>query len=135
MAEDTRPLPASLVEPLRADLVRDLDIFDTGDDPLRDRYREISDRVRGDLDIFDTGDDPLRDRYREISDRVREASAPEEEAPVASELADLIAAYDAAEMLEESAARPLYCVNMISRIIVSEHDDGPHDLAHYRERA
>ena len=100
MAEDTRPLPASLVEPLRADLVRD-------------------------LDIFDTGDDPLRDRYREISDRIREASAPEEEAPVASELADLIAAYDAAEMLEESAARPLYCVNMISRIIVSEHDDGP----------
>ena len=100
MAEDTRPLPASLVEPLRADLVCD-------------------------LDIFDTGDDPLRDRYREISDRVREASAPEEEAPVASELADLIAAYDAAEMLEESAARPLYCVNMISRIIVSEHDDGP----------
>ena len=100
MAEDTRPLPASLVEPLRADLVRD-------------------------LDIFDTGDDPLRDRYREISDRVREASAPEEEAPVASELADLIAAYDAAEMLEESAARPLYCVNMISRMIVSEHDDGP----------
>lgn len=100
MAEDMRPLPASLVEPLRADLVRD-------------------------LDIFDTGDDPLRDRYREISDRVREASAPEEEAPVASELADLIAAYDAAEMLEESAARPLYCVNMISRIIVSEHDDGP----------
>lgn len=100
MAEDTRPLPASLVEPLRADLVRD-------------------------LDIFDTGDDPLRDRYREISDRVREASAPEEEAPVATELADLIAAYDAAEMLEESAARPLYCVNMISRIIVSEHDDGP----------
>lgn len=100
MAEDTRPLPASLVEPLRADLVCD-------------------------LDIFDTGDDPLRDRYREISDRVREASAPEEEAPVASELADLIAAYDAAEMLEESAARPLYCVNMISRIIASEHDDGP----------
>lgn len=100
MAEDARPLPASLVEPLRADLVCD-------------------------LDIFDTGDDPLRDRYREISDRVREASAPEEEAPVASELADLIAAYDAAEMLEESAARPLYCVNMISRIIVSEHDDGP----------
>ena len=100
MAEDTRPLPASLVEPLRADLVCD-------------------------LDIFDTGDDPLRDRYREISDRVREVSAPEEEAPVASELADLIAAYDAAEMLEESAARPLYCVNMISRIIVSEHDDGP----------
>lgn len=100
MAEDARPLPESLVEPLRADLVRD-------------------------LDIFDTGDDPLRDRYREISDRVREASAPEEEAPVASELADLIAAYDAAEMLEESAARPLYCVNMISRIIVSEHDDGP----------
>lgn len=100
MAEDTRPLPASLVEPLRADLVCD-------------------------LDIFDTGDDPLRDRYREISDRVREASAPEEEAPVATELADLIAAYDAAEMLEESAARPLYCVNMISRIIVSEHDDGP----------
>lgn len=100
MAEDMRPLPASLVEPLRADLVCD-------------------------LDIFDTGDDPLRDRYREISDRVREASAPEEEAPVASELADLIAAYDAAEMLEESAARPLYCVNMISRIIVGEHDDGP----------
>lgn len=100
MAEDARPLPASLVEPLRADLVCD-------------------------LDIFDTGDDPLRDRYREISDRVREASAPEEEAPAASELADLIAAYDAAEMLEESAARPLYCVNMISRIIVSEHDDGP----------
>lgn len=100
MAEDTRPLPASLVEPLRADLVCD-------------------------LDIFDTGDDPLRDRYREISDRVREASAPEEEAPVATELADLIAAYDVAEMLEESAARPLYCVNMISRIIVSEHDDGP----------
>lgn len=100
MAEDTRPLPASLVESLRADLVCD-------------------------LDIFDTGDDPLRDRYREISDRVREASAPEEEAPVATELADLIAAYDAAEMLEESAARPLYCVNMISRIIVSEHDDGP----------
>ena len=100
MAEDARPLPASLVEPLRADLVCD-------------------------LDIFDTGDDPLRDRYREISDRVREASAPEEEAPVASELADLIAAYDAAEMLEESAARPLYCVNMISRIIVGEHDDGP----------
>ena len=100
MAGDTRPLPASLVELLRADLVCD-------------------------LDIFDTGDDPLRDRYREISDRVREASAPEEEAPVATELADLIAAYDAAEMLEESAARPLYCVNMISRIIVSEHDDGP----------
>ena len=100
MAEDTRPLPASLVEPLRADLVCD-------------------------LDIFDTGDDPLRDRYREISDRVREASVPEKEAPVASELADLIAAYDAAEMLEESAARPLYCVNMVSRIIVSEHDDGP----------
>ena len=100
MAEDTRPLPADLVEPLRADRVCD-------------------------LDIFDTGDDPLRDRYREIGDRVREASAPEEEAPVASELADLIAAYDAAEMLEESAARPLYCVNMISRIIVSEHDDGP----------
>ena len=100
MAGDARPLPASLVEPLRADLVCD-------------------------LDIFDTGDDPLRDRYREISDRVREASAPEEEAPVATELADLIAAYDAAEMLEESAARPLYCVNMISRIIVSEHDDGP----------
>ena len=100
MAEDTRPLPASLVEPLRAD------------------------RVCA-LDIFDTGDDPLRDRYREIGDCVREASAPEEEAPVASELADLIAAYDAAEMLEESTARPLYCVNMISRIIVSEHDDGP----------
>ncbi len=100
MAEDARPLPESLVEPLRADLVRD-------------------------LDIFDTGDDPLRDRYREISDRIREASAPEEEAPVASELADLIAAYDAAEMLEESAARPLYCVNMVSRIIVGEHDDGP----------
>lgn len=100
MAEDARPLPASLVEPLRADRVCD-------------------------LDIFDTGDDPLRDRYREISDRVREASAPEEEAPVATELADLIAAYDAAEMLEESAARPLYCVNMISRIIVNEHDDGP----------
>lgn len=100
MAEDARPLPASLVEPLRADRVCD-------------------------LDIFDTGDDPLRDRYREISDRVREASAPEEEAPVATELADLIAAYDAAEMLEESAARPLYCVNMISRIIVNEHDGGP----------
>lgn len=100
MAEDMRPLPASLVEPLRADLVSD-------------------------LDIFDTGDDPLRDRYHEISDRIREASAPEEEAPVASELADLIAAYDAAEMLEESAARPLYCVNMVSRIIVGEHDDGP----------
>ncbi len=100
MAEDMRPLPASLVEPLRADRVCD-------------------------LDIFDTGDDPLRDRYREIGDRVREASAPEEEAPVASELADLIAAYDAAEMLEESAARPLYCVNMVSRIIVGEHDDGP----------
>ena len=100
MAEDMRPLPASLVESLRADLVSD-------------------------LDIFDTGDDPLRDRYHEISDRIREASAPEEEAPVASELADLIAAYDAAEMLEESAARPLYCVNMVSRIIVGEHDDGP----------
>ena len=96
MAGDTRPLPASLVEPLRADLVCD-------------------------LDIFDTGDDPLRDRYREISDRVREASAPEEEAPVATELADLIAAYDAAEDARGERGQAAVLRQ--------------HDLAHYRERA
>lgn len=100
MADDARPLPADLVEPLRADLVSD-------------------------LDIFDTGDDPLRERFGEISERYREASAPEEEAPVASELADLIAAYDAAQMLEDDSALPLYCVNMVSRVIVGERDGGP----------
>lgn len=100
MADDDRPLPSSLVDAVRADIVSD-------------------------LDIFDTGDDPLRDRYNEICERARDASTPGEASSLASELADLISAYDAAEMLQESDARPLYCVNMISRIIVGDHDDGP----------
>lgn len=97
MADDQRPLPASLVDILRADTVADLDIFDTDDDPLRNRYTEIHDRA---------GD----------------SSTSGEAASVASELVDLISAYDAADMLQESDAHPLYCVNMISRIIVGEHD-------------
>ncbi len=44
MAEDTRPLPASLVEPLRADLVRDLDIFDTGELPIEPIEAPLPDR-------------------------------------------------------------------------------------------
>lgn len=95
MAGDARAIPAALVDPLRADTVADLDIFDTSDDPLRERYRELMGRVE------------------------------EGGAGVASELMDLVAAYDAADALQGSDARPLYCVNMISRIIVGAHDEGP----------
>lgn len=95
MAGDARAIPAALVDRLRADTVADLDIFDASDDPLRERYSELMGRVE------------------------------EGGAAVASELMDLVAAYDAADALQDSETRPLYCVNMISRIIAGEYDEGP----------
>lgn len=101
MAKDTRPLPEHLVEPLRARTVQELDIFDGDDDPLRDRYRALSERVFAGMEQGST------------------ASGE------ASEVLDLIAAYDAAEMLEDDEERPLYCANMIARVSVGLFDEGP----------
>lgn len=100
-ADDHRPLPPALVGPLRADSVSDLDIYDTDDDPLRDRYREICERHREDAGRG--GDLPPG---------------------IAGELLDLISAYDAADALRDSDARPLYCANMIARVAVSQVDEG-----------
>lgn len=98
---DHRPLPSALAGPLRADVVSDLDIYDTGDDPLRNRYREIC------------------ERHREDAGR-GEGLSPS----VAGELLDLISAYDAADALRDGDARPLYCANMVSRVVVSRIDEG-----------
>lgn len=101
MADDVRSLPADLVEPLRARTVAELDIFDDGDDPLRDRYRELCDRIQEQAGHGEMGG-----------------------ASVTAEVCDIIAAYDAAEMLQEDSGRPLYCSNMVARIAVGLFDEG-----------
>lgn len=108
MADDTRELPANLVEPLRAEVVSELDIFDVDDDPLRDRYRELCDRTQ---------------------EQVAQGDAAA--ASATAELSDIIAAYDAADMLQEDSGRPLYCSNMIARIAVGLFDENP--SARYRK--
>ncbi|WP_302742144.1 lipopolysaccharide assembly protein LapB [uncultured Collinsella sp.] len=102
MANDRRSLPAHLVGPLRAKTVAELDIFDVGDDPLRDRYRELCDRVHE-----------------------QAAQGDAAAASATAEVSDIIAAYDAADVLQESDARPLYCSNMIARIAVGLFDEDP----------
>ena len=77
MADDGRPLPAALVGPLRADRASDLDIFSAADDPLRDRYHEVT------AHIEDGGSSVARD------------------------VADIVDAYDAADALQDSDARPM----------------------------
>lgn len=101
MAEDARPLPPSLAERLRADTARDLDIYDTADDPLRERFRELVARE----DAGDPG--------------------------VLGDLLDMVSAYEAAEALQDSARTPLYCSNMVSRVIVGDVDGDP--SARYRK--
>lgn len=100
MADDRRPLPDSLVGLLHADTVADLDIFDADDDPLRDRYQEIC------------------ERYKDDSARADGVSGS-----IASELVDLISAYDMADALQDSDARPLYCVSMVARAVVGQVDE------------
>lgn len=100
MADDRRPLPDSLLGLLHADTVADLDIFDADDDPLRDRYREIC------------------ERYKDDSAQADGASGS-----IAAELVDLIAAYDMADALQDSDARPLYCVSMVARAVVGQVDE------------
>lgn len=95
MAVDDRPLPAALADSLRADTASDLDIFSIDDDPLRDRYREVMEQIE------QGGADVVRD------------------------VADIVDAYDAAAALQESDARPLYCVNMVARAMVGRFDGGP----------
>ncbi|MDY2777242.1 MAG: hypothetical protein SOU51_02535 [Collinsella sp.] len=92
MAKDERDLPAELATLLRADKVRDLDIFDTGDDPLRERFGEIMNHLQ------------------------------EEDPSALTELADMVSTYEAADSLQDTDARPLYCVNMVSRILVGRID-------------
>ena len=95
MAVDDRPLPAALAAALRADTASDLDIFSIDDDPLRDRYREVMEQIE------QGGADVVRD------------------------VADIVDAYDAAAALQESDARPLYCVNMVARAMVGRFDGDP----------
>lgn len=92
MADDGRPLPAALVGPLRADRAADLDIFSAADDPLRDRYHEVT------AHIEEGGSSVVRD------------------------VADIVDAYDAADALQDSDARPLYCVNMVARVMAGRLD-------------
>ena len=86
-AEDERPLPPALAAILRADRVCDLDVYGSGDDPLRERFRELLAR--------DEAGDPS----------------------VLSEVADLVSAYDAADALQGDDRVPLYCCNMASRVL------------------
>lgn len=93
MADDARPLPAALASSLRAERASDLDIFSAADDPLRDRYREVTARIE------------------------------EGGSSVAGDVADIVDAYDAAEALQDSDARPLYCVNMVARVMAGRLGD------------
>ena len=86
-AEDDRPLPPALATFLRADRVCDLDVYGSGDDPLRERFRELL----------------ARDEAGDSS--------------VLSEVADLVSAYDAADALQGDDRVPLYCCNMASRVL------------------
>lgn len=90
IAEDTRPLPEELRRLYAADTVADLDILDTSDDTLRERFNEVMNRV------------------------------VDGDTSVAGDLADIVAAYDAADALQGDERRPLYCANMVSRIMAAD---------------
>ncbi len=95
IADDTRELPEGLREFLHADRVCDLDIFDASDDTLRDRF----------LEIVQSGE-------------------PNDPA-VATALSDVLSAFETAEMLADQQLRPLYCANMVSRVIAGAGEDAP----------
>ena len=86
---DARPLPIDLAERLRADTVADLDVYGTDDDTLSGRYDEA-------LKLIDTGD-------------VQTAIGM---------LQDIIDTYEAAVALQGDERRPLYCSNMVGRVLV-----------------
>lgn len=93
MKDDLRQLPEELATVLHADRVCDLDIYDTEDDNLRDRMGEV-------FAEYQPGDP--------------------ESIPA---LCDIIAALDAADMLEDDTRKPLYCTNMVCRILAGTDSD------------
>ncbi len=95
IADDTRELPEGLGEFLHADRACDLDIFDASDDTLRDRF----------LEIVQSGE-------------------PNDPA-VATALSDVLSAFETAEMLADQQLRPLYCANMVSRVIAGAGEEAP----------
>lgn len=95
IADDTRELPEGLREFLRADRVCDLDIFDSADDTLHDRFLEIV-----------------------------QNSEPNDPA-AATALYDILSAFETAEMLADQQLQPLYCANMVSRVIAGQSEDAP----------
>lgn len=90
-------------------------------DPTSDT-RVLSDEVKqrlhactaADLDVLDTEDDPFASRFREVAELV-----DDEPSRAAVELQDMISAHQAAEMLNDTDARPLYCANSIARMMVN----------------
>ena len=88
-AQDTRSLPADLAKRLRADTVADLDVYSRDDDTLADRVVEA-----------------------------RQALANGDAASAAGMLQDIIDTYDAAAALQDDERRPLYCSNMVARVLV-----------------
>ena len=89
VAQDTRPLPADLAERLRADTAADLDVYGRDDDTLADRFEEA----------------------RQAIENGNAASA-------AGMLQDIVDTYDAAAALQGDSRHPLYCYNMVERILV-----------------
>lgn len=103
IADDTRELPESLAALLHADRVCDLDIFDGSDDALRARLSQV-------FESHEPGDP---------------SAVPE--------FVDIIAAYDAAAMLANDGRTPLYCGNMVSRVLAgASSDDTPEAAAPVR---
>lgn len=90
VARDTRPLPADLAERLRADTAVDLDVYGRDDDTLADRLAEARQALEADGDTTS----------------------------VAGMLQDVIDTYDAAAALQGDDRRPLYCSNMVARMLV-----------------
>ena len=88
-AQDTRPLPADLAERLCADTAADLDVYGRDDDTLADRFEEA-----------------------------RQAIESGDAASAAGMLQDIVDTYDAASALQGDSRRPLYCYNMVERILV-----------------
>lgn len=98
MGNDTREVSPAVTDLLHVDRVCDLDIYNTDDDTLRERLNEI-------LANTDPGDP---------------SAIPA--------LQDIISALDAADMLEDDGRRPLYCSDMVARVMAGADEPANSDL-------
>ena len=103
------------VEPICAGLPIRIMTFSGSTEPLPAALQEmLGATTLGELDIFDSDDDALAERFSEVF-----ARADADEPAAVAELADIVGTIETVEALEADDRVPLYCTSMVGRVMAS----------------